>query len=367
MSFVIAILFALVILVAVYGTNVTSGKMKAIPILLGLGLVLFFAIFFQTRWFVVWGGVLAVAGHFFLKAHRLVWKIVLGVLVLLIIVGGVILTSPLIRLKPTSAPCQPAPNWDLTTGGEVTNNLDDGDGVMGTIMMITRDNPSKEPVLFVILPGSSLDIEYQGKMYFTTDRYNGSLAEAVCLADSLHKGIKDKIVIGATEALPTGWKKLEAVDGWWTASTWLYQETPIQPTGLTASEGIFVSTEQSIRDIVTKEGEVVYGQFWQPGSVGSVVHIQVRPNESLTIPQGWEGTYWVWTGDFKVGELELQKRMLQATFTEVVNRDEISHVSLLVCGDLPSELDAVYTLYTGPKFGDIVWSPNLDGWNCKAK
>ncbi len=352
-----------------------------------------FATFFLGWWFLLWTVLISGCVYLFL----LVKKPILKILAILAIAGLMLcseLTIPTISL-PFTAPesCSPAANPDLTTGditeditsdnpttctlaenlgfttgGMVENNLDDGDAVMGTILMVTRDNPTKDPVLFVIMPGASVDVEYLGQMYFTSDRFNGSLAEGVCLAEKLYTGnIDDLIVVGANsgDTLPTGWKTADKVDGWWKASTWLYEETKIDPRGLTASEGIFVSTIQSNRTLKTGNNEVIYGQFWQ--TPGYVTHVQVRPNDEMPIPEGYQGTYWIWSGDFTVGESDLQKRMLQATFHEVVDRDDVLSVTLLACGTLPPELDeSVYTLYTGDtQFGDVTWQSSLEGWTCQ--
>lgn len=364
MSVFLGICFVFAIVIATLVAFVaTKAWQKIVAIVIGIGITALAVIFFHSWWLVLWAFLLSLATFLFALVKNKFLKIVLGVIVLGLAIGGIIFVLPTTH-SGGDANCSPATNLGFTTGGEVINNIDDGDSAMGTILFVTRDNPSKDPVMFVIMPGASVDVEYRGKMYFTSDRFDGSLVEATCLADSLHKGVSDKIVVGMDEALPTGWQK--AIEGWWTASTWLYQETAIQPQSLAASEGIFVSTNQSKRDIVTKDGEVVYGQFWQPPNDGVVVHIQIRQNEKLTVPKGWEGTYWVWTGDFKVGETELQKRMLQATFTEVVDRDNLNSVTLLACGTLPPELNAsLYTLYTGDKFGDVTWQSTLDGWTCQ--
>ncbi len=203
-------------------------------------------------------------------------------------------------------------------------------------------------------------------MYFTDDRFTGTLDEAVCLADSLYPNAKTKIVIGA-DAAPSGWNTYDKTDGWWTVSTWLYPEAAIQPKGLTCSPDIFVSADQKARTLTTKEGEVIYGQFWQSTNEGVVVHIQVRPNESLTIPQGWQGTYWIWSGDLKIGETDLQKRMLQATFHEVVSRDKITsnkNVTILACGTLPEVDKSIQSFKMDD--GEVAWTTSLTGWTCVA-
>lgn len=367
MNVFLGIIYALAIMITVLVVLVaTKTWQKILAIAIAVAIITLVVVFYHSWWMVAWAALIGMGFFAFVKVkakdHK-VLKVILGIVVLALVIGGIFFVLPTTHFGDTN--CQPAANLGFTTGGEVINNLDDGDSVMGTILYVTRDNPTKDPVMFVIMPGASVDVEYRGKMYFTSDRFSGSLTEGTCLANSLHN-VDDKIVIGADEALPAGWQK--AIDGWWSASTWLYQEAAIQPQGLSASKGIFFSADQSKRDIVTKDGEVVYGQFWQPPHDGSVVHIQVRPNQSLTIPQGWEGTYWVWTGDLKVGEKELQKRMLQATFVEVVDRDNLNSVTLLSCGTLPPELDAsLYTLYTGDKFGDVTWQPAHDGWTCQPK
>ncbi len=327
-------------------------------------------IFFHTWLFAAWSVLLFGAIYLVAKRDETLWKILGVALALVICLFGLILTNRYTTFEgKAKEACTPAQNLELTTDGMVVNNIDDGDNSMGTIIMVTRDTPTKEPVVFVIPAGASVDVEYRGDMYFTTDRFSGTLAEGACLADKLYKNVNDKIVVeNGDEAIPAGWKAREAVDGWWKSSTWLYKEANIEPLGLTATEGIFVSVDQKNRDLITKEGEVIYGQFWQPPLDGVVTHIQVRTNEKLTIPEGWEGTYWVWTGDFKIGETDLQKRMLQATFKEVVNRDNIKSVTLLSCGTLPPEIDeSVYTLYTGETtFGDVTWTSDIEGWACNG-
>jgi len=340
-----------------------------IPIPALLAVTVFAWIFFHTWLFAAWSVLLFGAIYLVAKTQGTLWKILGVALALVICVFGLLLTNSHINFEGKSKACNPAQNLELTTDGMVVNNIDDGDNSMGTIIMVTRDTPTKDPVVFVIPAGASVDVEYRGDMYFTTDRFDGSLAEGACLADQLYKNVDDKIVVEPDkEAIPAGWKALKAVDGWWKSSTWLYKEDNIEPAGLTATQGIFVSTSQKNRDLVAKEGEVIYGQFWQPPLDGIVTHIQVRSNEKLTIPEGWEGTYWVWTGDFNLGETDLQKRMLQATFHEVVDRDDIKSVTLLSCGTLPPELDkSVYTLYTGEsQFGDVTWVSGLASWTCEA-
>jgi len=51
-------------------------------------------------------------------------------------------------------------------------DLSDGDSVMGTIIYVTKDDTTTAPVLLVVMPGSSVDIAYDGNMYFTDDRFS---------------------------------------------------------------------------------------------------------------------------------------------------------------------------------------------------
>lgn len=255
-------------------------------------------------------------------------------------------TTQLQITTPTSVPTTPTEvvssiDLNLRTEGDVDLNHDDGNFGMGTVMKLTRDDVSKDPTLFLIVPGYSLDVEYEGKMHFITDRYDGdaNINDAVQFAEGLYPDVETKVFVGPASFTPEGWTHSDEAESWWSLRDWKYSEKPIEPKGLTASEGIFVSDFQSNRDLVAGKNEVIYGQFWTTVSPGYVVHVQVRQGETLSVPANWQGTYWVWTGDFKKGELDLQRRMIQATFQEVVDRDDIQGVKLLVKGVLPEGID----------------------------
>lgn len=244
-------------------------------------------------------------------------------------------------------PAQLAPIYSLRTSGMVELNFDDGDAVMGTISQLTRNDPVSDPVVFLIVPGYSIDVEYEGNMYFVSDRYDGkaSVQDAAALAVSLYENTAIRLFVGPQDQTPAGFTFWKNSTGWYALKDWKSAEEPIRPEGLVCSEGIFVSATQKSRDLVAGEGEVIYGQFWTTVTPGYVVHVQVRQGETLTVPANWQGTYWVWSGDFKLGELDLQKRMIQATFKEVVDRDEIKGVKLLIAGTLPEGIDPEITSF----------------------
>lgn len=257
-----------------------------------------------------------------------------------------------------------ATNLHLRTSGPVDDNHDDGDAVMGSIMHITRDDPVTDPALFLIVPGYNIDVEYAGRMYFVTDRYDGkaSVSEGAALAISLYEADTLRIFVGPENQTPEGFVFWTEAEGWFLLKDWKYSEEPIRPEGLVCSEGKFIGTTDTKREITAGENEVLYGQSWTISNPGYVVHFQVRPGETLTVPAGWEGTYWVWSGNLKVGETDLQKRLIQATFKEVVDRDDIKGVQLLIVGDLPADIDPNFTQF---EFNNetVTWDSQADGWS----
>jgi len=128
-----------------------------------------------------------------------------------------------------------------------------------------------------------------------------------------------------------------------------------------------LSTTDKNRGLVSVD--VLHGQLWNPtpaaGEKLTVVHPNVAEGYTLTVPLGWQGTYWTIADG--VPEL-VQARIIQ-TSKEVVERDNVSinpndygHMILLYCGD-PSLVPT-----TELKIGNdtLNWVTNLDGWVCEV-
>lgn len=284
------------------------------------------------------------------------------------------LPPPVIDIPAVQPPAEqpPAPVSILLpnsrTSGAVDYNYDGGDSKNGVIINITKDDPVSNPTVFLVVPTYSIDVEYDIRMYFTADMYDGtaSLNQATDLAKTLYPSGEQYIFVGPENQTPNGWTHWSKASGWWKVlKAWKFSVEAIQPKGLNSGNGIFIGRNDPNRTI-TCSG-VCYGQFWKPDDknhTGHVVHFQFRSGTWGPIPTGWEGTYWDWTGDFNTeNEIQLQQRMIQATFTEVVNRDDIKKVDLFVCGILP-EVDPNFTSFDF-NGNHISWNAVVNGWTCK--
>lgn len=254
--------------------------------------------------------------------------------------------------------------------GEVMLNHDDGDSTMGTLLNIDIVNADGESLNILMPPMFSSDVECEKcEMVFYTDHFDpkATTEQMVAFANAMHPGAEYLIWAGKEEDTPDGWVFIDDAEfSWGTIKSWKYTQVAIQPKGLyTNPDGIFVSVDAGERQF-TADGTVLYGQFWKPGTDGEIWHFQVADGACIQIPFGYQGKFWSWEGDFEVGMEDLQRRMIQATASEVVDRDEITQVNLLLFGELPTNVDK--KLMSFEFNGEtITWTaPDEDSpWICK--
>jgi hypothetical protein len=281
-------------------------------------------------------------------------------------------------IPPTVTPIPPTPmpivinpldiNVYVSDSGEVMLNHDDGDSTMGTTLNIDIVGVDGVNITVLIPPMFSADVECEKcEMIFYTDHYesDADIDQAVAFANAMYPATEYRIWAGEEIDTPEGWTHIDsATFSWGTIKGWKYSAVAIQPPELyTNPEGSFVSVDQGEREFTTTDS-VLYGQFWKPGTDGEIWHFQVTEDSCVKIPTGYQGKFWTWYGDFSLGMEDLQRRMIQATASEVVDRDDIKKVNLLLFGTLPP----INPEYMSFQFNEetITWTtpPTDSMWIC---
>lgn len=243
---------------------------------------------------------------------------------------------------------------DTESGGRVDLNLDNGDSHSWSVTIINPDLPSSDTTLVIVTePMWSFDIEYP-VMYFTSTHFDGTQAEVLCSAGKMADNSGELFVYVGSDILP-GWQSLDSTGWWEEMTTWQFEAEAID-AGVVIQH--FIVGQDVSRIVDATDVVLAHGQFWLPGYPGKVVHPQVASGFTLTLPSGWQGTWW----SYSAPNADIQSRIIEATAEEVVIRDEIGTVVLLFCGPA----DSVPTTSFDLNGSTVTWVTNLDGWTCTA-
>lgn len=370
LSTVIAILFALLVVIMT-AITITSKKtiLKVLAALIGVVATIIMAIVFHSWLFALWAAALAFL--VFLVTIAIIKKkaILIGIFVLATlaaIVVGVLSTRPIIldrlgmvggpsTIIPVDGNCQEAVVIESQThGGKVEADLNDGDPFNYALTIVSPNTPSSTETLVVLTePGNIFDVVHP-VMYFTSYRLDGTLDQALCSASKLAGNKAFAYIFVGKAATPEGWTTVSTT-GWWTELVEKQYSEEAITIGVD-SPAFQISADDKKRDLVS--ADVLHGQFWNPNVGGVVVHPQVGEGYTLSVPLGWQGTYWT----IADGKPELVQARIVQTSKEVIERDALSpsNVTLLYCGaTVPT---------TELKIGEITlkWVTSLDGWTCQV-
>jgi len=359
-----------IVAMAVIATRPVGLRLKIVAAVAAVAVTVFMALFYHSWWFVLWAVLLALAIILLSIVLNVWWKIILVVLLIAIVVGGFIITLPILRgelpTNPDGTP--PQPNMppptncveaqvveSQTHGDKVLVDLNDGDPFDFSLTVVNPDFPTAGAKTLVVLtePMYIFDVVYP-KMYFTSYRLRGTQEQALCTAMKLAGNNAAAYVYVGKEATPKGWSTV-ATKGWWTELVEKqYSEKAITPGGDWSAFQIGVSEKAQI---IKSKTQLDYGQMWDPNNPGTVVHFQIEKGNELSIPAGWQGTYWtVVNADTAL----VQDRLVQAS-KEVVERDALSvkNVTLFFCGTTVPTTELTIGSDT------LKWVTVIEGWDCQ--
>lgn len=352
------------------------GWRKVFPIVIGT-IVLILGIWYFGWLYGLWAFLAIVAlGALFWAMIRPSWRVlhyIFGLIFVLIIAVGIALvflsamaltplvttSEPVVENTSTSAvntaTCTEAVSVaSQVHGGKVEVDLNDGDPFDYSLTIVNPDVPQGDKTLVVLAePGHIFDVVHP-VMYFTSYRLQGTLDQAICSAKKLAGNASAYVFVGEAKT-PEGWTTVSETQGWWTELVAKqYSEPALTPGGDWTA--VQIADDDSNRDL--KSENLIYGQLWNPNVGGVVVHFQIENDYTLTIPVGWQGTYWTVTG---ADPIIVQDRFVQAS-KEVIERDALSlkNVTLLYCG--------AHTPTTELVIGSdsLKWATTLEGWTCEV-
>jgi hypothetical protein len=369
LPFVIVSCFVIfIIAMAIIVTRPIGLRLKIVAAVAALAVTVFMALFYHSWWFVLWAVLLALAIILLNVVINVWWKILLVVVLIAIVLGGFIITLPILRGElPTNPGTEPVPTIpplgncteaivkeSQTHGGKVELDLNDGDPFDYSLTVVNPNVPSGNKTLVVLTDPMYIFDVVHPVMYFTSYRLEGTFDQALCSALKLAGDNALAYVYVGKEATPKGWSTV-ATNGWWTELVAKqYSEQPITPGGDWAAYQVETSLKtQKIK----AETQLVYGQMWNPNNSGTVVHFQIEKGYEFSIPAGWQGTYWTVVN---ADTVLVQHRLVQASY-EVIERDALSikNVTLTFCGTtVPT---------TELKIGNdaLKWVTVLEGWDCQ--
>lgn len=255
---------------------------------------------------------------------------------------------------------------DQTHGGKVEADLNDGDPFDWSLTVINPDMPtSTDTVVVLTEKGYIFDVVYP-VMYFTSFRIQGSQSQAICTALEMG-GDNATYLYAGKQTRPDGFFPVSDTSGWWTSMEQKqYDGDALTPGG--EWKTFQIASDDKDRDI--ESGSLTYyGQLWKSSVPGVVVHFQIEPSKILSIPTGWQGTYYSVTG---ADPTILQERFIEAS-KEVVIRDKIKsgNITLFYCGKTVTEnkltIDDPSTNWVTDLLNgnSVSWTDSLEGWTCK--
>ena len=378
MNIFLSIVFALFVVAITLAVFIYK-KLWWVPLIVGV-LIIIGVAWLLHSWMLIWWAVLLAgfsALSFLIK--KKLWQNIFCLFVVVIIALGIyflsplfpnfhrspVITPPLTQPAPlviAELPAQPAilntPCLEAVSkpaqvhGGKVELDLNDGDPFDFGLTIISPNVPQGDQTLVVLTePGYIFDVVHP-VMYFTSFRLQGTLGQAVCSATKLASNAQTFVFVGKATT-PKGWTTTDKATGWWSEMvTKQYSENALTPGGDWTA--IQIAVDDKNRDL--KSDNLIYGQLWNPDTNGNVVHFQIEKGYVLSIPKGWQGTYWTVTGaDPKI----VQDRFVQAS-KEVVERDKLTlgNVTLLYCGT------TIPTTKLQIGSDSLSWTTGLDGWQC---